>query len=136
MKTTKDPRSGRAWQELLKLCKASYPWICHLCGQAIPRASLRPGHPLKYEADHVITVDAEPRLAMNIHNLRPSHGRCNRYRGNRPLTPALIAEITARFAPPRPPALAFFELESREGGRVDDLTSSRPEGDPAGPFSP
>jgi len=136
VKNTKDPRTGRAWQELLKLCKASYPWICHLCGQAIPQVKLRPGHDLEYQADHVITVNAEPRLAMRLSNLRPSHARCNRARGSRPLTPALIAEITARFGQPRQPALAFFELESREGGRVDDLTSSTPEGDPAEPFSP
>jgi len=132
----RDPRTGRAWQDLLQLCKASYPWVCHLCSQAIPRTPLPRGHPLEYQADHVITIDAEPRLAMRLSNLRPSHGRCNRYRGNRLLTPALIAEITARFAPPTRPALAFFELESTEGGGVDDLTSSRLEGTPAGDFSP
>ena len=136
MATAGDPRTGRAWQQLLALCKASYPWTCHLCRQSIPRIDLPRGHPLEYQADHLITVDAEPRLAMRLSNLRPSHGRCNRYRSNRPLTPALIAEITARFAPPRRPALAFFDVEPREGGRVDDLTSTSSEGDPAGDFSP
>ena len=127
----RDPRTGRAWMQLVADCKRHYPWICHLCGQAIPRG-LPPNQPLSYEADHVITVDQEPRLALNIRNLRPSHHRCNRYRSNRPLTPALIQEITARFAPRSRPALAFFD----EGGRVDDLTSSTPEGAPAGDFSP
>jgi hypothetical protein len=102
-----DPRTGRAWTQLLALCKTSYPWICHLCGQAIPRG-LPPNHPLAYEADHVLTVKARPDLAHNIHNLRPSHHRCNRYRNDRPLTPALIAEITARYTPTRP-ALTFFQ---------------------------
>ena len=124
-----DPRTGRAWQQLLTLCKTSYPWTCHLCGQTIPRTPLPRGHPLEYQADHIITVDAEPRLAMRLSNLRPSHGRCNRARSNRPLTTALIQEITARFAPPSRPALAFFELEPREGGGVDDLTSAAPEGE-------
>ena len=126
--------------QLVADCKRYYPWICHLCGQAIP-----PGQPanteLAYEADHVITVDECRKtgrlwLITSIHNLRPSHHRCNRYRNNRPFTPALIAEITAHFAPTSRPALAFFELESTEGGGVDDLPSARPEGAPAGDFSP
>lgn len=104
----RDPRTGRAWQALLTQCKASHPWTCHLCGQAIPHTPLPQGHPLEYQADHVITVNAEPQLAMRLTNLRPSHGRCNRYRGNRPLTPALIAEITVKYAT-RKPALDFFK---------------------------
>ena len=132
----RDPRTGRAWQQLLAQCKQHYPWTCHLCGQAIPRHAPR-NHPLEYQADHVITVDAEPRLAMRLSNLRPSHGRCNRARGNRPLTPALIAEITARFAPPRRPALAFFDLDPEPGGGTGhDAKPSAPEGAPPGTFSP
>ena len=130
----RDPRTGRAWQDLLAQCKQHYPWICHLCDQAIPR-HLSPTHELAYQADHVITVDAEPRLAMRLSNLRPSHRRCNQARSNRPLTPALIQEITARFAPPSRPALAFFDLPAG-GGTGRDAEPSSPVGPPPEPFSP
>lgn len=108
MATPHDPRTGRAWITLIHLCQRTYPWTCHLCGQPIPRG-LPANHPLAYEADHVLTVKQRPDLARSIHNLRPSHHRCNRHRRARPLTPALIAEITARYAQPKPPALQFFE---------------------------
>ncbi len=108
-----DPRTGRAWTEIIALCKASYPWVCHLCDQPIPRG-LPAGHGLAYEADHIITVNECQRtgrhwLIHNVRNLQPSHLRCNRYRGKRPLTPALRAEIRARFTPTTRPALTFFE---------------------------
>lgn len=104
----RDLRTGRAWQLLIEQCKAVRGWTCHLCGQPIPRHWLPLGHPLKYEADHVLSYDEHPALRMALSNLRPSHGRCNRYRGKRTLTPALVAEITAKFATRRP-ALDFFE---------------------------
>lgn len=99
---------GRASHQLVQQCKAVYGWTCHLCGQPIPRHALPRGHPLKYQADHVLSYEDHPELRMVLSNLRPSHGRCNRVRGKRPLTPALIAEITVRFAPNKP-ALGFFD---------------------------
>ena len=121
MATPGDPRTGSAWQQLIADCKRYYPWICHLCGQTIPHGQ-PPNTQLAYEVDHVITVDECLKtgrlwLTRYIHNLRPSHHRCNRCRNNRPLTPALIDEITAKFAPPSRPALAFFDVELQEGGR-------------------
>lgn len=119
MAAADDPRSGEAWMQILALCKQVYPWTCHLCGQAIPR-DLPPGHKLRYEADHVKTVREARWLARDIHNLRPSHRQCNEYRRARPLTPGLIAEITARFAKPTPPALSFFNTEREGGGGSSD----------------
>lgn len=109
MATPGDQRGGRPWAQLVEQCKAVYGWTCHLCGQPIPRHALPRGHPLKYQADHIKSYEDHPELRMVLSNLRPSHGRCNRVRGKRPLTPALIAEITVRFTPPRKPALDFFD---------------------------
>lgn len=104
-----DQRTGRAWMTLVAECKRTYPWVCHLCGQPIPQGVHR-YNPLAYQADHVMNYDDHPALRMALHNLRPSHRRCNRYRGKRGLTPALIAQITARYAAqPDRPALRFFE---------------------------
>lgn len=104
-----DQRTGRAWMALVSECKQTYPWVCHLCGQPIPRGVHR-DHPLAYQADHVLPVKTHPHLSMVLANCRPSHRRCNRYRSNKPLTPALIAEITAKFAGSASrPALAFFD---------------------------
>jgi hypothetical protein len=109
---TNDPRTGRAWMNLITQCKSSYPWICHLCNQPIPRG-LPAGHNLHFEADHVTSVDECRRtgrlwLILDIRNLRPSHRQCNQYRGKRKLTPALKAEIRARYTPTQP-ALTFFQ---------------------------
>lgn len=104
----KDWRSTRAWRALVEQCKRTYGWTCHLCGQPIPRR-LEAGHPLSYQADHVLPYATHPLLGMALSNLRPSHRRCNQYRGARPLTPALVAQITARFRPRPKPALRFFD---------------------------
>lgn len=104
----KDPRRTRYWREVVvPLVQATYPWVCHLCGQAIPDGvpSL---DPMSYEADHILTVGSHPHLAYVITNLRPSHRRCNTLRGGRALTDQLVREITARFAVYEPPALRFF----------------------------
>lgn len=101
-------QSGRPWATIVEQAKAHYPWVCHLCGQPIPRRQLPRRHPLRYEGDHVKPASTHPHLALVLTNVRPSHRRCNRYRGNRPLTPELITEIKAKFVIERP-ALAFFD---------------------------
>lgn len=94
---------------LVAECKQTYPWICHLCGQPIPVGRHR-DDPLAYQADHVWPVRTHPHLEMLLTNLRPSHRQCNRHRSDRPLAPALIAEITARFGvDSERPALRFFK---------------------------
>lgn len=54
---------------------------CWLCGQRIDyRAPAR--HPDSFEPDHVYPVSTHPHLAEDPGNLRASHMRCNRARGN------------------------------------------------------
>src|SRR4051812_3283097 len=111
-------RSGtRAEAKLVALCKRTYPWICHLCGNPIPR--VQAGHPQSYEADHVQTYAHAPHLRLDIRNLRPAHKCCNQWRRTRPVTPELKQMIMARYAAryleqPRP-ALAWF-LDHDQGG--------------------
>jgi hypothetical protein len=104
-----DPRKTHTWRfKVVPLVKASYPWVCHLCGQAIPEGK----HwldPLAYQADHILTVSERPDLAFELSNLRPSHRRCNTARKGRAYSPALVGEMTARFAEYTPPALKFFD---------------------------
>jgi 5-methylcytosine-specific restriction endonuclease McrA len=103
-----DPRKTRHWRyTVVPLVKASYPWVCHLCGQAIP-TDVGWRDPLAFEADHVLTVSTHPELAYELSNLRPSHRRCNTARRDRPLTLALVGELTERFTVYTPPALRFF----------------------------
>lgn len=103
-----EQRVGRAWMALVDQCKRTYPWTCHLCGQPIP-PGLHRTHPLAYQADHVYPVSTHPHLGMVLANLRPSHRQCNNYRKNRALTPALVAEITAKYAAHTTrPALGWF----------------------------
>jgi len=102
-----DPRSGQAWVDLIIQCKRTYPWMCHLCGQPIPHGVHR-DHPLAYQVDHIHPVATHPWLARALTNLAPAHRRCNRARGTRPLTPALVAELTTRYGHSERPALGFF----------------------------
>ena len=102
-----DVRQTREWQLLVAQAKVTYPWLCHLCQQAIP-TDVDWRHPLAYQADHVLTVRARPDLALVLANVRPSHRRCNTARKQRPLTPGLILEFTQRYEEKKPRARDFF----------------------------
>lgn len=103
-----EQRRGRAWMALVSECKQTYPWTCHLCGQAIPVGAHK-DDPLAYQVDHIYPVSTHPHLVRVLANCRPSHRQCNNYRKARPLTPALVAEVTAKFAPLTVrPALEWF----------------------------
>lgn len=103
-----DPRKTYRWRYVVvPQVKAQYAWVCHLCGQAIPEG-VGWRDPLAFEADHILTVSERPELAFDLTNLRPSHRRCNTARKARPLTPALVGELTQRFTEYTPPALKFF----------------------------
>jgi 5-methylcytosine-specific restriction endonuclease McrA len=92
--------------DVIAQCKATYPWTCHLCSRAIP--NVHRDEDLAYQVDHVLPVSTHPHLTRVLANCRPSHRQCNRYRSDRPLTPELIAEITAKFGITERPALAIF----------------------------
>jgi len=102
-----NPCKGRAWQSISAQVAATYGWTCHLCGEPIPRG-LPLRHPLRFQVDHVKPKSIYPHLALTLSNLRPSHQRCNKYRGARTVTPELIAEIQARFTSARK-AMNFFQ---------------------------
>ena len=56
---------------------------CWICGDRIDYAKgLGSTDPFAYEADHYYTVDEHPELEYDVANLRPSHVKCNRRRGN------------------------------------------------------
>ena len=61
---------------------------CWLCGQRI-NYTITEG-PNSWEPDHYWPVSIRPDLLLERANIRPSHSRCNRARGNTP--PHQLAE--------------------------------------------
>ena len=60
--------------------KAKAP--CHICGGSIDY-SLRPSScPDSWEPDHIIPVSKRPDLELDMSNIKASHMRCNRARGD------------------------------------------------------
>ena len=56
--------------------------VCHICGQPI-RYDLKPStDPESWEPDHVLPVSKYPELELDLANIKPSHMRCNRARGD------------------------------------------------------
>lgn len=114
-----DVRRTRPWRRLVAWAKLTLPWVCHLCGQDIPRNVTR-FHPESYALDHVLPVSTHPELALSFDNVKPSHKQCNDYRKARPLTPGLKLEIAQRFAKKTPQALDFFASLGEGGGKLRD----------------
>ncbi|MFD2840105.1 HNH endonuclease [Populibacterium corticicola] len=86
--------SGRAAQVLLRRVLATYGSQCHLCQHPIDVRLLGQRHPDGPSVDHLIPRSKGGTNDMG--NLRPAHQRCNSRRGNRPLTPALLARFRSR----------------------------------------
>lgn len=61
---------------------------CWLCGQPIDY-SLPPEHPDAFSVDHAKPLSLRPDLAEDPANLRASHSRCNKSRGNKDPKPSL-----------------------------------------------
>lgn len=56
--------------------------VCHICGQPI-NYYLEPSSCADaYEPDHVIPVKKCPELELDLGNIKASHARCNRSRGD------------------------------------------------------
>ena len=56
--------------------------VCHICNQRIDY-SLKPSSADdSWEPDHVIPVSKRPDLELDLNNVRASHKRCNRARGD------------------------------------------------------
>lgn len=55
---------------------------CHICGERIDY-SLKPSSaPLAWEPDHLVPFTRAPELELDLNNIKASHTRCNRQRGN------------------------------------------------------
>ncbi|NQE88757.1 HNH endonuclease [Nocardia terpenica] len=86
MTVASDPRQTYRWRVLVAdLRKQRLP--CWVCGQPIDYTAKR-FDPDGFEADHVYPVSTHPHLAFEPANVRPSHVRCNRSRGNGEPAPA------------------------------------------------
>lgn len=67
---------------------------CHLCGQPIDY-TLPWDDQMAYQPDHYYPVSTHPHLAEDPGNYRSSHARCNKARGDTPMTAILGLGITA-----------------------------------------
>lgn len=56
--------------------------VCHICGQPINYFLEPSSSSDAYEPDHVIPVAKNPELELDLHNIKASHTRCNRSRGD------------------------------------------------------
>ena len=78
---------GRAsgWKRIRKMTwdrdrKNNAP--CHICGQPINYLLEPSSAPEAYEPDHIIPVAKNPELELDLNNIKASHTRCNRTRGD------------------------------------------------------
>lgn len=79
------PQRSSRWRYVRKLAwerdrKAKAP--CHICGQPIDYSLEPSSGPEAYEPDHVIPVAKRPDLELDLSNIKASHARCNRSRGD------------------------------------------------------
>lgn len=77
-------RSGK-WKKVRRLAwdrdrKARE--VCHICGQPIDYSVPASSSPESWEPDHVIPYSQRPDLELDLGNIRASHKRCNRSRGD------------------------------------------------------
>ena len=56
--------------------------VCHICGEPIDYFVPPSSTPDSYEPDHIIPVHMRPDLELDITNIKASHRRCNRQRGD------------------------------------------------------
>lgn len=77
-------RSGR-WPVVRKLAwnrdrKARA--VCHICKQPIDYSLPASSCPDAWEPDHILPVSKRPDLELDLNNIKASHMRCNRARGD------------------------------------------------------
>jgi 5-methylcytosine-specific restriction endonuclease McrA len=81
-----DFHKSAAWQRLRRRCKDHCRRIDAKCHECIRRGDIEHAgidytsvrSTWSFEADHLLSVDAYPHLALEWGNLRPAHARCNR----------------------------------------------------------
>ncbi len=55
---------------------------CHICGMPVDYSVPASSTPESWEPDHVIPVSKRPDLELDLNNVKASHKRCNRVRGD------------------------------------------------------
>ena len=78
-------RSSSRWRKIAANLRAQRN-PCHICKQPIDYDA-PPHHPDSFEADHYYPESTHPNLATDPANVRASHSKCNRNRGNQPMQP-------------------------------------------------
>ena len=58
--------------------------VCHICGQPIDYTVQPSSTPESWEPDHILPVSKYPELELDLKNVKASHKRCNRARGDNP----------------------------------------------------
>lgn len=56
--------------------------VCHICGQPIDYFLQPSSCDEAYEPDHIVPVSIRSELELDLSNIKASHRRCNRARGN------------------------------------------------------
>ena len=56
--------------------------VCHICGQPINYHLMPSSADEAWEPDHVVPVSKDPSLELDLNNIKASHRRCNRSRGD------------------------------------------------------
>ena len=56
--------------------------VCHICGQAIDYSVAPSSTDDAWEPDHVLPVSKYPEAELDLSNVKASHRRCNRARGD------------------------------------------------------
>ena len=56
--------------------------VCHICNEPIDYFVPPSSTPDSYEPDHIIPVHMRPDLELDLTNIKASHRRCNRQRGD------------------------------------------------------
>lgn len=73
------------WQRIRKLAyerDARNNAVCHICEQPIDYHVPPNTTPDSYEADHIVPVSMDSSKELDLLNIKASHMRCNRSRGN------------------------------------------------------
>ena len=56
--------------------------VCHICGQPIDYTIPPSSAPDAWEPDHTLPVSTHPEAELDLNNIKASHRRCNRARGD------------------------------------------------------
>lgn len=79
------PNRSSRWKYIRKLAwnrDSKARAVCWICGEPIDYSVPPSTTPDSYEPDHVIAVNMDASRELDLNNIRASHRRCNRARGD------------------------------------------------------